>query len=315
MLAGPSAVRENLIYDRFNKAFPGKQTFQEALSLGTIDDLIISLEYIEKVYSKDVLPKILVLGVTPRFVANIPEERPFMDGINRYSPYYYIERISGNWHLVRKNRWKGTLSRTRFLLLKQQARYRTAVASAIGLLIDADLINGEDQRGMIAMHSLQRLLEGKVIKRIKRFIDFATSPYKYRNNKPLTHEILMEWLQDPESWWKDVHSWNPEETKAETVEKFEELRKFNSRNGISMYVINLSENILGRQLYKSENYKNYIALMEMSLQGAPFLNLREFLETSEFHDVVHARLPGAIRITDRVIEFISAYDDPHLVKN
>ena len=62
MLVGESAVRENLLYEEFNKAFPTMHTFQGGLSLGTINDVLISLEYIKQVYGRGALPQVLVVG-------------------------------------------------------------------------------------------------------------------------------------------------------------------------------------------------------------------------------------------------------------
>jgi len=90
MLVGDSAVRENLLYERFNRAFPKMHTFNGGLSLGTIDDLLISLEYIKRVYGREALPRVLVLGISLRYVANLPEKRPFIAALERYSPYFSI---------------------------------------------------------------------------------------------------------------------------------------------------------------------------------------------------------------------------------
>ncbi len=305
MLTGPSAVRENLLYDRFNQAFPDMDTYQEALSLGTIDDLLISLKYIEKAYGSDVLPKVLVLGVTSRFIANIPEERPFINAINNYSPYYRVERISNKWQLVPKKRWEGILSRIHFIMFKQQGRYRTAVAAALSMFIDKDSIYGEEQKEVMHMSGLSHFLDDKVFKRIKRFVYFGISPYKYQNLQPLTHSQIMNWLLDPNSWWKDVHSWNPEVDISSIIRNLDELEDFTAQYGIRMYAVNLPENIASRRLYDPVHYRIYLEIIQRSLKETPFLNLHEFLDRNEFYDIFHARVPGAIRITDRVIEFIS----------
>lgn len=304
MLNGPSAVRENLLYDRFNQAFPNMVAFQEALSLGTIDDLLISLKYIEKVYGVDVLPRVLVLGVTPRFIANIPKERPFINAINNYSPYYRVAERSGKYQLVPKKKWRGIVSKIHFLVRKQQGRYRTAVASALSLFIDTDSIYDEEQKEVIHTKGLLHFLEDNVLKRMKEFVYHGTSPYKYRLYKPLSQSDIMEWLLDPSSWWKDVHSWNPEVDIVSITRNLDELKKFTVQYGIRTYAVNLPENIASRQLYDPTHYRIYLEIVQRSLKGIPFLNLHEFLDSDEFYDIVHARVPGAVRTTDRVIEFI-----------
>ncbi len=49
LLTGPSTVRENFRYERFAEAFPDYSIWQGGISLGTIEDVTASLEYVEKV--------------------------------------------------------------------------------------------------------------------------------------------------------------------------------------------------------------------------------------------------------------------------
>src|SRR5690606_6616258 len=119
---GPSEAREAFIYQRMEKAFPGMRVYQGGQSLGTFDDLLLSLEYIEKVYGLDAVPQALVLGITPRFVANIHHGQSALEiTFDRYSPYYSIEYNEEGGYLVEKSWWEGLVSRARFLP-KQRGR-------------------------------------------------------------------------------------------------------------------------------------------------------------------------------------------------
>src|SRR4030095_10641277 len=87
LVAGPSEAREDLLYELFNESFQGLQTFQGGQSQGTFEDLVLTLEYVERVHGRSAVPHTLVLGVTPRFVANIPRGRsPPVAAIDKYSP-------------------------------------------------------------------------------------------------------------------------------------------------------------------------------------------------------------------------------------
>ena len=76
---------------KIQPCLPEDAHFQGGLSLGTIDDLLISLEYIKRVYGREALPRVLVLGISPRFVANLPEQRPFLEGLERLQSIFRIE--------------------------------------------------------------------------------------------------------------------------------------------------------------------------------------------------------------------------------
>ena len=71
MITGPSTARENLVLELFAAEFPQYRVFQGSLSLGTIEDVTLSLEYIERAHVPEALPDVLVLGTAPRFIASV----------------------------------------------------------------------------------------------------------------------------------------------------------------------------------------------------------------------------------------------------
>ena len=148
------------------------------------------------------------------------------------------------------------MSKLHFLVRKQQGRYRTAVAAALSMFIDTGSIKSKYQNEVKSEIDSVRYLDRKVFKRIKKFVYFGTSPYKYHNLEPLTHSQIMEWLLDPSSWWKDVHSWDPEVDISSIMRNLNELKKFTAQYGIRMYAVNRPENIASRRLDVSGHYES-----------------------------------------------------------
>jgi len=317
MLVGESAVRENLLYEEFNRAFPTMRTFQGGLSLGTINDVLISLEYIKQVYGHGALPQVLVLGISPRFVANLPESRPFMTGLDLYSPYFGVEETPAGPRLKAKTQWQNWSSWLRFVMFKQQKRYRAAVAALTRDYLGATLESHQDAESVrkplqSLLHeplvTLNRMAQ-RALRELQDYARRAASPYKYHYLKPMRLEGLRSWLRGPKSWWGQVHSWDPDINETMIADQFRRLREFAENERIAMYVINVPENIESRQLYEIRNYRRYLELVQSNLGSTPFLDLQAMLDPGEFYDVVHATLPGAKRVTETVIDFIKTHRD------
>jgi len=120
---------------------------------------------------------------------------------------------------------------------------------------------------------------------------------------------LWDWLRDPNSWWRQVHGWDPDTDEGAIAGQFARLREFAYNERIALYVINVPENIESRKLYEARNYQRYLDLVQRNLGNTPFLDLRATLGPGEFYDVVHATLPGAKRVTEIVIHFIKDHRD------
>jgi hypothetical protein len=310
MLVGESAVRENLLYEEFNRAFPTMDTFQGGLSLGTMSDVMISLQYIKEVYGRGALPEVLVVGISPRFVANLPEERPLMPSIDLYSPYFGVEETPIGPRLKPKTSWERWTSSLRFLMFKQQRRYLAAIAALARDYLGENQgahLGGERDRSLIQAPLL--LVNRLTHKALGNYLRRAASPYKYHHLQPMRIEGLKRWLRDPNSWWHRVHSWDPDANETMIADQFRRLREFAENEGITLYVINLPENIESRELYHGQNYQRYLDLVQRNLGSTPFLDIHAMLGPGEFYDVVHATLPGAKRVTKTVIEFIKEHRD------
>jgi hypothetical protein len=293
LLAGPSEAREDLLYERFDREFPSMRAYQGAQSLGTLDDLLLALEYIEKVHGRAAVPASLVLGITPRFVANIPPGvSPLAVALNRYSSSYRVESGPLGSRLVPKSWRQSLIARARFLL-KQPSRY----LSALGAL---------GERALVAVAPPGRA--AAVTAALRRSVARHASPYKYHHLERMPPDILRGWLQDPSSFWFKVHGWDPSADGHLVRVQLERLRAVARRHGIRLFVVNLPEHRWNREGYRPGRYEAYMSLVRASLDGTPFLDLRELLEPEEFYDVGHATLAGATRVTERVVEFIKVHD-------
>lgn len=309
LLTGPSAVRENLLVEEFGSAFPEHRTFQGGLSLGTLADVMASLDYIERTHGTGALPTIMVLGVSPRFLAEIPHSRPFAQGLDRYSRHYRVPaRDPDGFGLEAKTGLVGIRDQARFLTQKQTRRYQAAIAWLVATIVGPDLSMSlaRSRAARFVMQPLRLIASGRPLDiGIHDFAMEVASPYKYRDMDPYPVEGLTAWLDDPDSWWKDVYRWDPAEDEAVIRARVVALLAFAARHGIDLYVVNLPDRGLSRARYGAGLSDRYIALLDSTFETVPFLDLRCLLEDDEYLDAEHALLPGARRVTERVIGFMN----------
>ena len=321
LLTGPSTVRENMLYERFEEEFPDYAVIQGGLSLGTIDDVTAALQYIRRVYGDDALPDILVLGISPRFIANIPENRALKGGIDRYSPYFSTLQNDAGLVLVPKDPAESLMSRYRFLVYRQPDRYRTAIFSLSSHLIAGELFSQHKENSETVIQKiLNRLFKLPEVKsvivntRYKRAVDYdftevlawLSSPYKYRLSPPPNINGLISWMDEKNSWWQDVHSWDPRATAQATRASLERFHSEITENDIDLFVVNMPERDVSRVRYNKENYDAYLEIVRNTLGNAHFLDLQDFLQTGEFHDLEHSIYPGSLRLTNKIISYMKA---------
>ncbi len=320
MLNGPSTVRENFRYERFEAAFPGYDIYQGGISLGTLEDVTASLEYIEQVYGASALPTILVLGISPRFVANIPNDRPFALGLNRYSPHYFAKQEPYRIALQPKPMLDGALARARFQISKEPERFRISfLAVANHWLWNNEFTpSGESTlaRGINWLFKTQpvdRLLGVFGYWKARGFtfteiLQWMISPYKYSLNPP--HQIPVipreEYKPDPNSWWRLVWDWDPREDETKMRARLKYFADFVKRHGIRTVVINMPEREASRVLFYKHNYRAYLDLVRDELDGIEFINLRDFSDTAEFYDLEHTTPAGSARLSDEIIRRMRA---------
>ncbi len=321
-MTGPSTVRENFLYDRLGQAFPQYSPYQGGMSLGTIDDLLLSLEYIEQVYGKEALPEICIVGVSPRFVANIPSVRAFSLGLNRYSSHFKVQGGQELPRLEKKSWIEGVSSWILFMTQKQAQRIRIGVLAAIGEIVgtksyeESLLAYQQVQQGKsFAVHPLTRMLIRSGVARLlgieqdlklglEHVIPIEVSPFKYHKLKIVDRTALNQNLRNPKSWWTDVHQWNPEKDRRLVMGKFSKLLEFSNQYGIRLYVVNLPESTMSHRLYREKNYQAYVDLVQSSIGTTPFLDLRHHAPDEEFYDAEHLTFQGAQRVTSELVLFL-----------
>jgi hypothetical protein len=310
LITGPSTARENLVIEVFADSFPDHEVVQGGLSLGTLSDVLLSLDHLRLVYGPESLPEVLVLGISTRFIADIPAERPFEMGLARYSPHYRVERGgTAGPRLVQKSPLEGLVARLRFLIYKQAPRYQVALSVLARPLIPSALSEASSARdapGPPLGSRIRRLIFGQDVSEtgMDGLIADLISPYKYRTMAPWTREELVAWLDAPDTWWKDVHAWDPDEDRRAVVGRLERLLDVIRSNKIELYVVNLPEREVSRRRYDERSYSRYLELVRTALGDTPFLDLRDALPDDEFYDLEHATLEGSLRITNEAIAFL-----------
>ncbi len=311
MLAGPSTVRENFRIEEFQAAFPDHAIFQGGLSQATIEDTLLSLRYIERTIGKSALPDIIVLGVSPRFLSGVPEERPFQRGVNLYSESYSLVRRGDDLKLVPKGLLKSLRARVKFLSDKQADRYRTALfattyhwlgsspgARELGEQIwrvGAPLFIAYDERNESARKFGLRDELGSQI-----------SPYKYEHLKPQNRQWVHERLigAEVETWWAEVFVWDAK-ADSHASRRLAEFMTLVEENDIRLVVVNMPERAVARELYRTD-YQDYLDLVMAEVDPSMFLDLREFLGPGDFFDAEHAVRHGSFKVTSEVIAFIQS---------
>ncbi len=292
LFAGASDLREALICERFDEAFPGEIAFQGGVGGATFDDALLYLEYIAECYGREAVPRTLVLGITNRFVANLatvdpslsigpPAGFPQVGTVNRYSPFFRAEITPDGPMLIPKSVWESLSARSLFLG-KQPTRYRAAMAA----------------------HFMSLLPDIGAIGSLKGRLAIAIGTSKYRGMAPLSPEEIRGWVQNPDGLWPKILAWDPAPAEDGIRRRFAWLRAFARRHQIDLYVINLPEHPYAREGYPAGRYETYERLVREALADTPFLDLREFLTMEEFFDPHHAQYSAALRVSDRVIDFI-----------
>jgi hypothetical protein len=308
LMMGPSPAREDLLVEEFAAAFTEHRVFQGTFSLGTLGDVMAALEYVERVYGTAALPRILILGTSPRFLAEIPADRPFSIGINRYSRWYRVPGRSANgFGLEAKSALSGLFDHTEFMLRKQQPRYAAMYGWLVLRIVDWEPVARVSRQPSMQSGLMRLLLPGKAYQLgLHEYARELTAPNKYRNAPPpdFTAAALAQSIDHPNSWWKSVFLWDAAQDAPAIRERVQLLRDFTSQRGIEMYVVNLPESSPVRSRYDPERYDRYRALLHTVLDTVPLLDLHCALPDVGFYDADHARFAGARSVTERVIEFV-----------
>lgn len=315
LITGPSTARENIRIEMIEAAFPEYRPFQGGLSLGAMSDVLLGLQYVELEYGEASLPSIIILGVSPRFLADIPSVRPMPWAMANYAARHAPDPASPEVpRLTTKSSVVGTIDRMRFLIGKQQARYQAAVAS---LFIDGATLQGAphemspvarrlEQSGVARLLSLERPLEIGT----RNFAREIVSPYRYFSNVAWPDSMLTTWLDEKDSWWREVYAWDPAADSSARL-RIRKLLYFAALHHIEVFVVNLPEREISRQRYQPAHARAYDELLHTEFASTPLLDLRCALPENEFMDAEHALLDGAHVVTQRVIGFVGEVRAEH----
>jgi hypothetical protein len=332
MLTGPSDAADGFVVADFEAAFPGARIVSMPISAATLDDILILLQYLEKVYGAQAAPRVLVVGISARVVANIPRRfgrlkdpaayAPLIHTINRYSPYMSVDSTATGSQLVPKSAAASALARLRFLR-KQQPRYRTGVVDAIRRMVahdgtasrSPDLPALSDIRRPFNVEDLEPTLAYLKHASMSSFLrDWLTayeSPYLYRYMAPLAEPEIRRMVANKYIYTR-VHAWKPLQEESLVRAQLQQLTGRCAALGIRLYVVNLPEHRLSRQRYVPGCYDSYLRLVTESLGTVPFLNLHELLDDDEFYDGYHPSARGAQRVTESVVSLLRSHLQAHL---
>ena len=326
LISGPSSIREDVVPEPIEAALQGARVLQGGLSVGTLDDVLVSLDLIETSHGEHALPDLIVLGLSPRFVASLPDERPFLPAIDRYHPRFRVEAGSDGPVLVPKSAVAGALGWLRLHTLKLPDRAHTALLAATAAYVGHVRAYCDEQ---VPAHGEEPaacpvgwpLAAFEAALRVPRFVSFfgfgrvakyglaeylaiETSASKYREWPARDDTWLAGVLAAPDTFWHEVFAWDPSAGAEPVLRRFARLRNFTERHGIALLAVNLPENEIVADRYLPGRYAAYLALLERGLGPGAVVDLRRSLERSEFLDIEHATRAGAARFTERLIELL-----------
>jgi len=283
LICGPSEAREAFLPDEIRTGLQGLEPYQNSQSIGTLESTLIILEYIERAYGPSAIPEAILLGVTPRFVANIRHGRsPLYMAINRYSPHFSVEDEDGSPRLVPRSAGESLRARMALLSLEPD-RYRRGLF-AIGTQLAASV-----------MPSLaaQRAVWGPV------------REAKYLTGRIESDQTIRDWLTDPNGVPAAVRAWDANADRR-SQDVFRRFMDFTERYGVRLYVVNLPQLSWSRELDNPNRYAAYLKLVRDAIGDTPFLDLRTFVPDDGFYDSLHVTWREGKRVSRRVEMFVTA---------
>ncbi len=306
MLTGPSTVRENIRVEMVEAAFPGANVFQGGISAGAMEDVTTSLQYIEAVYGSEALPDILVLGISPRFIAGVPDERPFRLGIDLYSPFFKIREQNGDFELVPKTFSEGLRSRAAFFAKKQPDRFKVTLLAT--LYHGLEMLPNGVKRADALLKLLSAVKQGRfgsdfdlASLPIPSFVD-RISPYKYSWLQPWPTDLITRVASESTGFWQPVFKWTPAASPSARA-RLEEFASFIDERQIRLLVVNMPEHPAISYLYEFD-YPDYLSLVADVLGTQRLADLRRYLDPQEFYDIEHSTTEGSKRLTSEVLDLL-----------
>lgn len=283
LMSGSSEAREAFLDDRIREGLPGFEVYLNAFASATLADLVLLLDYVSGEYGLSALPDKLVLGIGTRMMANF-RAAPYSllaHAIDKYSPSFRVEESVDGPRLIPKTRLESVFARLRFLS-HQTDRYRAATLSVRRASIIAI-------RPELAQDN--RLRKG-------------LTPARYHFARGMPVEQKEPYLRTTGNW-PAVHKWDFLADHPRIAREAQKLVAFTRCHGIELYVINMPELSINRELYEPGVYEQYLQVVREAFGSTAMLDLRSLLSDDEFFDVSHPSLTGAIKISDRVADFVA----------
>lgn len=282
LLTGSSETRGALLPDYFDEKLPDHRSYTYGLSAGTLEDVVLSLQYAEEAYGPTAMPDKLVLGISFRMVMNYSEwGPPLRESIDKYSPYYSVDLEASPHGLLVKDPFQSLVSRLR-LAGHQGARYRNAIRVLAR--------RTRKQPTAKPWHHL--------------WLALGLTPAMNHGFSSLDKQQYWDAVLRGRAWYWRLGSLRPS-TRANTIQRdFANLLEISDRYGTELYVVNLPEGPWTALFYDDDIYDEYLLHVREAIGSTPFLDLRRFLGEHEFHDWAHANRRGAMRVSKRVVQFI-----------
>ena len=296
LFTGSSEAREGFDGETFAARFAAWKTDQHPWIWSTLTELALCLEYLERAYGDDALPEAMVVGITPRYVADLREwPSPFFSSINRYSPRFRVEfddadSQAGPRLVEREGR---EAMRARINYFKHQGnRYRGAWKGALrGGLVAIAPEWGESAwlRTRLVTQSFHQLEDWTPAVRRAVFLEPDAVDARYAS---FANHL------------RNMRAWNPDDDAERIRAAFAALFDVTDRHGMRVFFVCLPEVSWNRDGFGAERDSTYLRILAESARDAPVLDLRDLLRDDEFHDHQHANRAGALRLSARVSDWL-----------
>lgn len=316
LIVGPSAIGEDLRYEVLSQAIGGR-VVSAALSNGTLDDVALGLEYLERAFGVEALPKHVVFGMTPRVLANFPRNfgptqeqdayAPLIRSINKYSRDFRVgsERLGS---VLRPTSVWERWSARRHWATKQQSRHRTSVLAAVEYMFDPEPFKVGFQDDLPYFRDIRTPLDRGDWRTTATYVRSAGLAASIRSWLPSYRSAYYNSFMAPfpldevalqvESW-DVVYAWDPFGDVELVRYQLGRLREFLARHDVGLTVIHLPEHPLSRAQYDPVFYDGYRRIIAEELPDAEVVDLWE-VPADRFFDQIHLTYQGAKWMTDEI---------------
>jgi hypothetical protein len=294
LIYGPSEAREGLLPEEFARKLPGLEPYQNSQSIGTLEDGLVVLRYLEGAYGRTAIPEVILLGISTRFIGDLrTRPSPLWDGLDKYSPHYRVVRGTHPPELAPRTFLESLQPRLEYVKL-QSDRYR---------------------RGLFAVASRTATRLAPALAE-KRMTWEPISASKHLLGKYDSEVNTKRWLAAAGNHWALVHAWDPEIDRERVTRELRMYKAFAAKYGSELFIVNLPELSWNRDLYLPGRYDTYLRIVKEAIGDTPFLDLRTFLPDRLFFDDCHPTWEGGIKVSAEVAAFVAAHRQaPRHVRN